>query len=308
MRDFLTKFKIPTILGLSIIILGISAGIFLVLKDQTFLSKAAPNLTAQNITVSNISDDSITISWQTSAPVSSFITYGIQNPSETALDDRDINPPVEGPKNHSMHYVTIKNLLPKTTYQYKIVSGNSSSNIQSFTTSTPLTSQIVQGPVIGSAFDEGKPLEEAAAYLSIADATTQSSLVKLGGNFLIPISQIRKSDLSEGFSVTEETVAKLTILSTKGQASALFKLGDFAKGLPPITLGENLDLTSQVEDPTKYDLNNDGGINSADNAIILQNIGPVSSKLKNPKADINADGVVDQKDLDILIKKIKEQT
>lgn len=303
MMDFLNKFKIPTLLGLAIIISGIATGAFINFKGQNIISRASPNLDAQSITLSNISDDSVTISWQTSTLTPSFITYGISDPSEiTAVDDRD----KAGPKAHLMHYVDITNLLPKTTYQYKIISGTNSSQILSFTTAAPLTSQTGLQPIIGSVFEKGQqPLTEAIAYLSIGDAITQSSLVKLAGSFLIPISQIRKSDLSDGFSIKAESVAKLTIISAKGQATALFKVGDFEKGLPPITLGDNLDLTVQIDDPTKYDLNGDGQINSADNAIILQNTGPVSSKIKNPKADINSDGVVDQKDLDILIKKIK---
>ena len=35
------KLKIPTILGLGIILLGVTAGIFLVLKEQVLISKAS---------------------------------------------------------------------------------------------------------------------------------------------------------------------------------------------------------------------------------------------------------------------------
>lgn len=305
MKDILTRFRIPTLLGLGIIIFGIAAGIFLSLKNQNFISQAFPDTSAQNITLSNISDDSVTISWQTSQPVISFLTYGIQNPDEaTIIDDRD----KEGLKAHMLHYITIKNLLPKTTYQYKIISGKLPSEILRFTTSTPISSLNNKGPVIGSVSDANKPIDEAMAFLSIAGAHTQSSLIKAGGNFLIPISQLRKSDLSGGFVITEETTAKLTVISPAGQASVLFKIAGFEKGLPPLSLGENLDLTILIEDPAKYDLNGDGIINSADSAIILQNKGPLTNKTTNPKADINADKIIDQKDLDLLIKKIKEHT
>lgn len=316
MNNFVNKFKIPTLLGLALILIGIGVGVFLVLREQVFLSSAAPSLSAKNINISNIEDSSAVISWQTSSQSTSFVTFGPSDPNEqTILDDRDGN----SPKLHLTHYVTIKNLLPKTTYQFKIISGRISSEINKFTTAAPLSTQTGFRPIIGSVLDGEKALDEGIVYLSIADATIQSSLVKPSGNFLIPVSQIRKSDLSDIYSLTEEATAKLTIVSGKGQVSALFKLKPAGLTLPTLKLGQSVDLTTPEETPqpipnkndlNKYDLNGDGKINAADNSIILQNFG------KNPKneqsstvykkADINTDGIVDQKDLDLMAKQINQ--
>lgn len=307
MKDFLSRLKIPTILGLGVIVSGIAAGVFLTLKEQTIISQASPDITPQNITVSNLSDDSATISWQTSVAVPSFLTYGVTSPSEqTVLDERDTTTT----KSHLVHYFTLKNLLPKTSYQYKIVSGKSFSETGNFTTAGPLSDQTGFRPIIGSVVEGNKPLDEGIAYLSIADAAIQSSLIKSSGNFLIPISQIRKSDLSQTFNLTGDTIVKLTIVSANQQTNALFRLKDAYEQLPPITAGQDLDLTTLIPTPSplendfaKFDLNGDGKINAADNSIVLQNFG------KNPKekrADLNSDGVVDQKDLDLISKKIGE--
>ncbi len=307
MKDFINRFKIPTVLGLGIIVFGIVAGVFLVVRQQSYISKASPDLLAQNIAITNISDNSAVISWQTSAPAASFVTYGQSSPDEqTALDDRDTSPPSAGPKIHLFHYITIKNLLPKTTYQYKIISSKTVSAVNKFTTASPLP-QTGFSPVIGTVLDDNKSLDEGIAFLSIANAALQSALIKTEGNFLIPISQLRKADLSDNYPSTEETIAKLTIVSASGEANALFKLID-SGNLPPLRLGENLDLTTAPA-PTpppqvnKFDLNNDGKINAADNAVILNNFG------KNPKdkrADLNGDNVVDQKDLDLMAKQINQ--
>lgn len=306
MKDIFNKLKMPTILGLGIIILGIISGVFLTLREQVFTSSASPSANPQNITLANISDTEVSISWQTSIPITSFISFGKIGPNEaTALDDRDTNPPAGGPTPYLIHYVTIKNLTPKTTYLYKIISGKLSSQIDRFTTAAPLTPQTGFRPIIGSVLDGNKPLEEGTAYLSITDATTQSAQVVSSGNFLIPISQIRKIDISENFPLTEDTLAKLTVISPKGQATALFKLKDSQFGLPPLKLGQDLDLTDieTGQDLKKYDLNEDGKINAADNAIILE------SSVNNPtntKADLNRDGRVDQKDLDLMAEKINQ--
>ncbi len=315
MKNIINKFKIPTILGLGIIVMGIIVGVYLTVREQVFISHASPNITPQNITLSNITDDSVTISWKTQSPVSSFISYGAENPAGSiALDDRDSNPPAP----YSIHYATIKNLLPKTSYQFKIVSGKNSSEVSKFTTASPINQQVLFNPVIGSIIDADKPLNSGIVYLSIADATTLSSLVKDSGNFLIPLSQIRKKDLSESFPLTDETLIKLTIVSDKGQTNAIFKLKDSENTLPTIKLGTDLDLTANPSpNPTffstpapspapvlnKFDLNGDGKVNAADNAIILQNIG---KKGKNLPADLNGDGVVDQKDLGLMAKQINQ--
>lgn len=304
MRDFLNKFKIPTLLGLSVIAFGIFGGVFLNLREQTIISKASPDVTPKNITLSNIGDDSVTISWQTSTPVASFVKFGQANSDERViLDDRD----TKNPQPYTIHYVTIKNLLPKTTYQYKVVSNKIQSDILKFTTAVPLSAQTGFQPIIGSVLDNNTPVEEAIIYLSIADSVIQSALTKTEGNFLIPISQIRKADLSDTYPLTEDTIAKLTILSEKGEATLLFKLGNFDKELPPITLGENLDFTTSSYDLDKYDLNGDGKINAADNATVLQNFGPpTAGGLKNKRTDLNKDGIVDQEDLDLMSKQINQ--
>lgn len=311
MKKFIDKFKIPTLLGLSIIFLGIISGLYLVLREQTFLSQATPNLTPQNVTLTNLTEDSITISWQTNLSATSFITYGQTSPGEqTALDDRD-SPPGGGPKPRLIHYVTLKKLLPKTSYQFKIISGKLASDVQRFETASPLTNQTGFTPVIGSVLDDNIPLTNGIAYLFIPDTITQSSLVKEGGNFLIPLSKVRKNDLSD-YQPTEGTVAKLTISSDKGIANILFKLKADSIPLSPIKLGQNIDLTTPEQSPQpsptnkdldKYDLNDDGKINAADNAIVLQNFG---KNPKDKKTDLNGDGVVNQKDLDLMAQKIKE--
>lgn len=311
MINFFEKFKIPTLLGLGVIFVGIGAGLFLILRDQTFISSASPSTTPQNVTFSNIEDSTTVVSWQTTNPVSAFITFGQSGSGEQTLkDDRDLKAPLP----HSFHYVTLKNLLPKTEYQLKIQTGRASSDIFKFQTASPANLQNNFGPVVGSVLGIDKPLDEGLAYLSIAGGSLQSSLIKNLGSFLIPLPKIRKSDLSDVLTLNEDMVAKLIIIGKEGQSSILFKLKPDGVTLPAVKLGQNLDLTNPEISPQPaspsaselktFDLNGDGKINATDNAIILRNFG------KNPKekkADLNSDGVVDQKDLDLMSKKLSGQ-
>ena len=310
MNNIFEKFKIPTLFGLGIILAGIVTGVILTLRGQSFISKASLDVTAQNITLSNISDTQVVISYQTAAPTISFITFGQDGPNEqTIQDDRDSG----APQPHTIHYITLKNLLPKTTYQYKIISGKIPSEINQFTTAGPLSTQTGFAPVIGSVLDGDQPLTEGIVYLSIADAQVLSAQIKTSGNFLIPNHQIRKADLSDIFPLTEELEAKLTVISDKGSVDALIKLNNLGNPLPPLRLGQNVDLTTleptpkpstpSIQQLNKYDLNNDGKINAYDNALILQNFG---KKGNNIPGDVNSDGVVDQKDLHLMAKQINQ--
>ncbi len=307
MLGIINKFKIPTILGLALILAGITAGVFLVLKDQIFLTQASPNLLPQNVTVSNITESEVTLSWQTSQPTISFVTFYTKGSGEqNALDDKDNLKP----KPDALHYTTVKNLQPDTDYSFKIISGKLTSEGQTFKTAKSASSQNGFGPVRGTVFDGEKPLETGIIYLSVSNATTESAQITNLGNFLIPISYMRKEDLSDTFVPTGDTLAKLTIVSDKGSATALFKLSMAGIELPPIHLGQNIDLTTATPKPneqssplSKFDLNGDGKINSNDNAILLQNFG---KNPKNKKADLNGDGIVDQKDLELMSKQINQ--
>lgn len=303
MIELLSKFKIPTLLGLAILLAGIGGGVFLVVRNQTFITQASPDQAPQNITFSNIEDSLVTISWQTSAPTPGFVAVNLNSANkETLLDDRDTNTPTP----RVDHFVTIKNLAPQTTYQVKIFSGKTQRILQ-FTTAQVTTNQNGYKPIIGTVLDNNKPLEEGIVFLSLEGAVTQSALTKSFGNFLIPISVMRKQDLSSVFLPTENELARLTVISGGRRGSLTFKLAPSDQPLTPLVLGRDLDLTALLATPSpkpssgtvsRLDLNEDGLINSSDWAIVLKNFGKSPA---DSRADLDQNGVVDEKDLQLIL-------
>lgn len=87
--------------------------------------------------------------------------------------------------------------------------------------------------------------------------------------------------------------------------------------LPPVHLGQNLDLTITEETPLEatnldYDLNGDGKINSADYALLSSCLGksPNTSLAEGKscnKTDINKDGSINQQDMDLMTQKFSGQ-
>lgn len=306
-----TKLKIPTYVGLGIIIIGIGAGVTLVLQQQSLTTLASPAMQPINIAIGSIDDTSATITWQTNSASPGFLTFGPTGSEQTVLDIHDssqILPRVD-------HFVKITNLVPKTTYKYRLVSGKLTSETQQFTTAPSTLQQNQTPPIIGSVLDSGTTVKEGIVFLQIPGATIQAAPISTLGSFTIPLTKVYKDDLSDILPMTQDTLVTLKIISGQNSATATFPLKAAQTPLSPINLGENITLTAPTPTPfkdldlVKYDLNDDGQINAADWGIVLQNFG---NSPKNKRADITGpagkpDGVVDQKDLDAITQKIKER-
>lgn len=245
--------RIPTLLGLFVLIAGISAGVYLTAQNQSLNSKAASESLPKNITVTNITDQGATISWQTDSSVSGFVTFGTGSTSDqTALDDRDQDNPV--PK--ITHHVSLSNLTPETNYQFKVFSGKLASNPASFTTAK-LSSPNGLKPITGSVLEGDKTISGGVIFLEIPGALTQSAAIKNLGNFILPLSQIRKKDFSSVLIPELGTKAKLTVYSQNLRVgTATFILDDSGKPLPPLKLGQDLSFTeSSLGVPTSKPAN-----------------------------------------------------
>lgn len=288
--SILTKFRIPTIMGLALIIGGMIGGVYLVLQNQTLQTKASVDATPHNIEVTNEGNSEFSVSWQTVGPAVGFLVINVAGSDQTILDDQD--PTTPQPK--LLHHVTVKNLAPGTIYQYKIVSGKLKLPPMQATT-TVGSHQNGASPIIGQVLSGSQYLKNGLVFLEVAAAKKQSTVIKNYGNFVIPISQMS--------SVNDATVGKITIIDELLQETTVIFF--LKKPLPPIQAGTNIDLTQAPPaakgDISKFDLNADSQINSSDYSLILQNFG---KSPKNQQADLNSDGVVDQKDLDLIQKQM----
>ncbi len=317
------QIRIPTLLGLGILLTGLTIGVLLVVQQQTLTTKASGANTPQNISIANIESTAATITWQTDSPVTGFVQAGPQPAlGLTFKDDRD----QQDLDLRQIHFVTLRNLSPNTSYYFKIVSGGVSfpeKDPLTLTTSPELPSQPMS-PVIGSILDvTGHPVNEALIILDIDGAQKLATYTKTASSFIIPLATLKTNDLNTPFTITEKTPqnASLTI-SIPGQTTTVrLTLPTQTTTLPTITIGKNLDLTRSILSTTSaansaasnsaqpgtniYDLNKDGSINSADRAIIQSNIGKTKF---DPQADLNHDKVVNQKDLDLFTVELQKNS
>lgn len=300
MNNFL-RIRIPTLFGLGIIVLGTAAGVILTLQNQNVSTKAHTEALPKDsdIKVTNIEDTSVSITWVTATTTANFVKYSPEGkPEKTKLDDRD-KTQVSARK---LHHVSLDKLTPATTYQYKIVSGGLESTLHQFTTASSIDSNNTFGSIIGAVLDGDKFLDSGIIYLEIPGANSKSAVIKDLGNFILPLSKMRTANLSGIFK--ERQVEGRLIAVGEGGENARAKIALRTTGLiGTLKVGQELDFTKEASPgaEVKFDLNNDRVVNASDHSIVLTNFG---KNPKVPRADLNEDGVVDRKDVEIISNEI----
>ena len=236
------KNKIPTILGIIILLSGIFAGIFFLGMNQIFKIGADSSIAPRDIRVSNINNNSATISWITDKEASNFVSWG---ESQSLLNR------VGGEDNLklSTHTVSISGLKPNTKYFYKINSEGTMFDNKGipweFSTGPDLgISQnvlLVSGSVINAS---GKPEEGVLVYVEVGGYLL-STLTSNTGNFVFQLGSVRTQDLASYTQIDKaQTLLQISIQAgASGVASAQI-FPQSANPIPPIVLGRVYDLRS----------------------------------------------------------------
>lgn len=312
--------KIPTLLGLALLITAITLGVMLYLHRENQNRQTKPLLAPKKIQVVNITDTSVTIVWQTDTETEGQIIFGTAlNLNQTRNDNRDKNEP----RNHLVHFVTLNGLSADTKYYYKIKSSAFSFPDQSldFKTAKKIgqpendflkLNKPIQGTVLNTNLN---PIDEALVFLKIEDASDLATFTSTAGNFIIPLTDLRSASLENYYDIGDKKQAALLI--EKGDLSSEVDITlPLTQILPPITIGQNINLTNYLsskktpsqpkqndlekpENVSRFDQNSDGKVNSLDLAKVTD---LYNSKQKDKKADFNGDGAIDQIDVEILSK------
>ncbi|MBI3485970.1 hypothetical protein HY025_03420 [Candidatus Daviesbacteria bacterium] len=303
--------KIPTLLGLGLLIIAIALGIGLFEYSQQINQQSQKNFEPQDIEISNITSNQGTITWQTNIPTEGSIIFGpTKNFGFEKNDDRDKNIL----SSRLTHFVTLAALNPDTNYFFKIKSGDfyyPSQELKSFHTATITTdSSSLTQPVLGSIVDKDfQPVDDTLVFLNIPGAAKISTFTITDGNFVLPLTNLYTPDLKSTFSLKSTTLTTLALKKGSIHSEVKVNLPLGKTQLPPVVLGQDLDLSDLANNiftsSNSLDLNNDGVINVVDLAIIIDNLGEFPT-IK--QADLNKDGTVDQADIDLIKKYLKDKS
>lgn len=293
--------RIPTLIALGLLIIAIVLGVFLFWSYKNQIAQAKKPKTPFDIRVVNITDSSVTVIWQTSKPTLGAVLFGPDIFSEfIQRDDReDID------TKRLTHFVTIKNLPPDKEYFFQVKSDQftfPNSPIKFKTAKLSTNNVLSTKPVWGITLDQDlQPIDEAIISLSLKGANDLATYTTDGGNYLLSLTELRDKNLSSLVDFSDSTQATLTILRADAKTDVKILLPPTKDPLPPIILGEDMDLsepqTTPLPDQIFFDLNRDGIINSLDLGIVLNNFG---KEPHDAETDLNEDGVVDESDIDLL--------
>lgn len=267
------KTGMPKFLSVFILVIGLVAAVFLVSQQTNFFSRAAFSTAPSQIQISNITDNSFTVSWVTKAPALGFVHYGLgPDLGLTSVDDREVFETQPG----YTHHITIRDLEPDTLYYYKINSGGDIFDDQS-EPFTQKTARIYEGsvdeefvdeePVLGEAVingviekEDGGVPSEALVYLRAEGSSVLSTYIDSEGNWLFPLINLRSEDLESRLTLNNDQQLSLTIEAGEdGLERVDFTLDDMAAVerilLKPVAAEELV---------WPADFNQDGTINAID--------------------------------------------
>ncbi len=239
------KNKIPTFLGIILLIIGLAAGIFLVQNEQIFKSGASPQASPKDIRVTNTTNSSFTVSWATDKETSGFILWG---ESENALSKTELNEIGETSNTHS---VTVQGLTPNKTYYYELSSDGVSFDNDGIpwqiTTGPQLIDQSTSNSISGTILTAtGAPADKAIVYITLAGASPRSTTTSQNGSWVVPISSARNQNLTSFVEINETTtlIEIFVQAGPRGVATAqIYPIA--AKPAPPIILGESMDFKNE---------------------------------------------------------------
>ncbi len=193
----LSRKQIPTILGLLVLVAALIAGVvFFGEGTGVFAPRATPETTPKNIRITNIKDDSFTVSFYTEEAAPGFIKYGTEpdNFNTQVRDDRDqLSGSVE---DFNLHHITLRGLEPDADYYFVLGTGSRAEFDQEGQPFHVRTTPKISTPspetvtIFGSvALENGTPAQGSIVYVTAPDLQDLSSLVKGSGSWAIPLSQ-----------------------------------------------------------------------------------------------------------------------
>ena len=224
------KAKIPTIIGIIILILSLATGVILVQNRQLFQLGAKGQNSPKDVRISNITPDSFSIIWITDIQNTGFIKYGdsVANITNTKVEE------LSGPG--YTHLVNVSGLKEQTNYFFKINSGGNDfdNNGLTWQGQTGVVQDSGQPVLISgnTLLATGTPAKNAIVYVT-AGSKLFSALTSQNGSWIISLP----SSINDANSLLE-----ISALSGKGEVSMAQIYSKSASPVPAMILGQTHDF------------------------------------------------------------------
>lgn len=249
--------QIPTVLGLLFLIGSLIVGLLYFSEGLgVFAPRATAESTPQKIRITNLKDNSLTITFHTEKKTPGYVKYGSDSKklNSQASDDRDQLSGVVG--EYNLHHITLRGLEPSTKYYFVIGTGSRTefdNEGEPFlvTTSPRASGKIPEAiTVFGSVSNQnGTPADGAIVYVSADNMGELSSLVRGSGSWAVPLSQALNKDMTDYANLSSNTVLQILAQGTNLNDQVNYKvLVEQAQPVKELTFGENPDSAEYMAD------------------------------------------------------------
>ena len=253
MKRSLFQKRIPTVFAIIILISGLFVTAFLVQIGVFTSSQATPNEEPQNVSVSNITNSSFTVTFTTLDPTLSAVKINNPDSPSVAFDARDN----QGNHAYINHFITITNLKPNTKYEFVLLSnGDEYTDNGNFYTATTANGDApssgnmyaLSGKVI---MPNGEDADDVLLDIKIPNAAPISAITNSEGKYSIPTYLIRNTSHNQILTIVPNTNINLSA-KKGGLTSKIVYTYSPSSEIPTITLSSNYSFiaSNETENPS----------------------------------------------------------
>lgn len=224
------KAKIPTIVGIIILILSLAVGVILVQNRVIFRLGAEGENSPKDVRISNVTSNSFSISWITDTKISGFVKYGntVGNMTNTKVE--------ESIDTSYTHMVNVSELTPQTDYFFKINSGENDFDNngiawqgQTAVSQEPGQPTLISGSIL---LATGAAAKNAIVYITV-NSKLFSALTSQNGSWIISLP----SNL-----VSTNSLLEISALLGQGNISTAQIYAKSASPVPAMIMGQTHDF------------------------------------------------------------------
>jgi len=221
--------KIPSLLGLLLLFMGIFAGLRLSSSPRFLSSSASSDCQPVNPQLSNITHQSFDLSFTTASSCSSSLKVA----DRIFTNDRQPS---------FTHYFHVSDLTTAQSYTYTIIAGGTTwAESDSFSLASQPVGQIpVSNLAWGRVFHpDQSPAEGSIVYFLVPGSAPLSALVTANGNWNISLATSFNQDLTSWFTPAENVSEDIVVISPDSQITQVEGNSSRNNPVPDIIIGQS---------------------------------------------------------------------
>jgi hypothetical protein len=222
--------KMPTILGLFLLLATLYLGNSVINRQTNNVSKASGSCEPSGLQITNVTYSSATISFTTSLDCLSALSVSNQT--------------IENPKGKSkIHYFEINSLEESKVYTFKIISDGQTYSLDSYnfkTAQKPSTPMPSSKLAWGRVYKPDKTIAtQAIVYFTITGASPLSALVTSSGDWNIALATSFNESLTDYFSTPANIEENIIVIDESQSQTQIVGNTDHNNPVPDIIIGQN---------------------------------------------------------------------